>query len=516
MFPFSLTMPSEPANASRPPFWERFWLVALLLVVFMTRAPFLDMGFGRGDAWRVGVTGKFWVEYGEYEPSRLPGFPLIETASALSYALFRGSPITWTATNVATCLLFCLSVFGIWLLARRWDVPVPLLVAAIYAFAPLNWVYSVETTDYLWMSSLLVMSVVALESKGGWSPVWSGVLLGLAAAARFSAGFMLVPLLILVRTKRRSWRDVLLLALPFALVACGFYAVVFLQLEDVKQYFDWIRYLNRVTSGLAELEGGTFARRFLMPATDVFGPLATIALVLAGLWGLPKLLKLLLRGDRGSWVGALMAFFIMAPYLWHMHPNYWIPAIGFLVLLLGKMIRPKALMVVGALVVAANFPAWQARVERLEWLVPMSENSFGSYIAPYQNETVFTETKVRLHLWGTVEDLLAQEMPSDWIIMSGLRLPLIKFLVRDIRRVDMPLKDGGSLGAWGSPEGGARYVYLLSPAQVEAATASGYHAVYLPGMENMYYAEHRVHIHEVEGVEVLTYGRGESERANDE
>ena len=158
---------------------------------------------------------------------------------------------------------------------------------------------------------------------------------------------------------------------------------------------------------------------------------------------------------------------------------------------------------------AANFPLWQAGVECLGGTAILTPSrhleTIASQVAPYQNETVFAETEVRLNLWDTVKELLDHDLPSNWVIMATLRLPLIEFLVPDCRRIPLPLANGKTTSVWGSPSGGARYVYLLSPGQVAAVVESGYHAVYLPGMESMYYAENRVRIQDVPGVEVLYY-----------
>lgn len=488
---------------------ERFWLALLLLVVLVSRIPFLDMGFGRSDAWRIGVSGKFLVTTGEYSPSRPPGFPLIELASAMSYAAFQGSPATWTTTNSLTCLFFLASIIGIWMLAKRWDVKYPILIAVIYSFAPLNWVYSVETIDYLWMSTLLIFSIVLIEGNRRNSSLWGGILLGIATSARFLAFIQLIPILMLMKSQGRKSSEYLSFITGFLGVVILLYSIVLLNVKDFSQYVDWFRYLNKVTSGIAELEGGVFVRRFLIPAARLFGPSAWIVILLASLFAIPKFLSLYKSGDRGIRGAGLMCLFIMAPYLWHLHQNYWIPAIGFLLILLGKISRPSVMAILGAFIIAANFPAWQSGFECGGWFGYKTPNlkpkPYALEIGNYQNENIFIETRTRLGLLGSVEELLSRDLPSNWIIMVGIRLPIIQFLVRDIQLIELPLKDGGVTRAWGSPSGGARYKYLLSPSAVADVVESGYHAVYLPGMESMYYAENRVQIFDVPGVEILTY-----------
>jgi len=482
-----------------------FWL--LVTLVFVSRAFFLDMGFGRPDAWRVGVTGKFWVLTGEYTPSRPPGFPLLEMISASSYAVFGQSPLTWLATNALSCLIFCVSVAAVWILARKWGVRSPLLAAGIYAFCPLNWVYSVETIDYVWTASFTLLSVLMLESERKQASFWSGVLLGLAASARFFAAVQLIPLLILAWTKRRSIWDPLMLFCAFALVSFGFYFVILSRVADWSEYIDWFHELNRVSSRMAEIRGGILARRFLIPASGLFGPLATVALIVVGLAGLRSAARRLRAGDRGMWTAATLTFFAMAPYLWHLHPNYWIPATGFLLILLARTTDVRLFAVAGALVVAANFPWWQANVEGLRLMSPQGRSrgieNFARGLAPYQNETVFQETQVRSLVFGSTEELLRTDLPSDWVIMAGLRLPMIQFLVDDMRRVETPLADGTAIDVWKSPSRGPGYRYMISPTQARKLIESGYQVRYIPGLENTYSATYGTHPADVAGVEPL-------------
>ncbi|MCX6646608.1 MAG: glycosyltransferase family 39 protein [bacterium] len=490
-----------------PSFAEKFWLFLFTIGVFFSRAFFLDMGFGCFDAWRVGFTGKFWALTGEYTPSRPPGFPLTESVAALGYSLFRDSPGTWIFTNGLTALVFCISVWGVWVLAKKWNAKPAFLIAAIYAFAPLNWVYSVETIDYLWTTSFLVFSVLALESGKRSSVLWAGILLGVATSARFFAGFQIIPFLILAWRKNRSVKDLWTFFIAFAVVSLGSYAIVLKQVGDWTEYINYFHELNKVSSGMAEQGHGQFVARFLMPAASLFGPFATFGLLIAGLIGLPKFIKNIRDRDEGTLGAALMAAFIMAPYLLYLRQNYWIPAIAFLLILLARSINPKLLAIAGILIIMANFPWWQTNIEGLRLLSPDASNrkieAYAQRLAPYQNETVFNEMKLRQFIFGTVEELTSKDLPTNWIIMAGSQIPICKYLTPGIERIDLPLINGGSIGAWGNPGHGARYGYLFSPEQVQILVESGYHAVYLPGMEKVYQAAYGVPITEVEGVMIL-------------
>jgi len=483
-----------------------FWMSILMVFTFVSRMFFLDMGFGRADAWRVAVTGKFWVEMGEYFPSRPPGFPLVEIVATISYAIFGSSPANWIFTNLLTCLVFMASVIGVWLLARKWGIRYPFMVASVYAFAPLNWVYSIETIDYLWMTAFIIFSLLALESGRKYSFLWAGILLGIATAARFFAGFEIIPLLILAWYKRRQIKDLVVLFISWLVVSLAFYVVVFMQITDWTEYFDWFNRLNIYTAGMAELEGNSFKSRFLMPASGLVGPLASIIWIVALAWGIPVLVKKKLAGDRGIWACGLLAFFIMVPYLWHLHPNYWIPATGFLLMLLAQVVNPKVFFVVGVFIFMANFPWWQQNIEGLRVFSADGGNEkieqYSKDLEAFQNETVFSEMTYRQGTLGSVERLLEFDMPENWVVMVHANLQTIKFLLPEIEEFMITTEDGGEIGVWGYTDHGPKYLYLLSPGQIEEVIRAGYEVIYIPGVERLYYANYGVLIQDVEGVKV--------------
>lgn len=483
------------------------WLFLTIILVLITRIPFLDMGFGRPDAWRVGVSGKMLAEFGEYIPSRPPGFPLLELISALAYRIFGFSPLTWTFTNSLTTIIFCVSVWAIWALAKKWNVPYPNLVAFIYSFAPLNWVYSVETIDYLWMTSLIVLSVLAFESEkisAGKRPVIMGILLGLAASARFFAAFQLIPLGILIWASTKSWKEAGKFLAAFLVTAGIFYSFVLIRVDNFGQYMEWFNSLNAIQSRLTDIKGAGLTRRFIAPAIGLFGPLCSIAVMTGFIAGRKKLVNGWKIRDRKIWVPSLMAIFIMVPYLWHLHPNYWIPATGFIIIILGSINRKTYLLILAMLIFVANIPWWQANIEGLGLIIKPSENAWAKNIAPYQNETFYTEMLVRQMLWAQTEELLAMELPDNAIVMGNIGMPIISFLVDGIRPDEMEFSNGRKIEVWSVPGNeGPYYKYFLSPSQVEDAVNSGYRVFCLPGAETTYYATYRQNLREVEGVEFL-------------
>jgi hypothetical protein len=165
-------------------------MLILAIAFFAVRLPFLVGGYGADtDAYRVALSGLYLWSTGEYLPSRLPGYPLHELATAL---LLWGGPFL---TNLSTALV---SFAGLLLFDRivlvlkvpnRWW----LLVAM--GFTPWLLVNSTVTLDYHWALTAMLAAYLALIKD---RTALAGALLGLAAGFRITALAFFVPLLVLL------------------------------------------------------------------------------------------------------------------------------------------------------------------------------------------------------------------------------------------------------------------------------------------------------------------------------
>ncbi len=224
-----------------------FAVLAALYVA--TRAPFLNTGYGTDpDAWRVAISGYWLWDHHEFYPSRLPGYPIHELASA---AVIKGG---WLATNSLTVLV---SLLGLWFFAslvRRLDVPNKAVIVVAFAFTPLIWINSMTTMDYMWSLSFVLGSYYFLLSdKSG----RAGFMLGLAAGCRLPSLAMLVPFVVyLWRDDRRDEiRDLITWTLFVPVVAYSpiawKYGFHFLNFYDAKvRYLNVLRLLGKDTLGL--------------------------------------------------------------------------------------------------------------------------------------------------------------------------------------------------------------------------------------------------------------------------
>src|SRR5262245_57284411 len=165
----------------------------LALAYVASRAPFINIGYGTDpDAWRVALSGYWLWDHHEFYPSRLPGYPVHEFASA---AVIKGG---WLATNSLTVLV---SLIGLWFFGRivqKLDLPNKAVIVVAYGFTPLIWINSMTTMDYMWSLTFVLGCYYFLirEDTG-----WAGLMLGFAGGCRLPSLIMLAPFIVYL------WRD---------------------------------------------------------------------------------------------------------------------------------------------------------------------------------------------------------------------------------------------------------------------------------------------------------------------
>lgn len=259
---------------------------AVLAIAYIaSRAPFVNIGYGTDpDAWRVALGGYWLWDHGEYYPSRLPGYPLPELASA---AVIKGGAV---ATNLLVVLV---SLAGVWLfarIARDLEIPHRFLIVIGFAFAPLLWINSMTTMDYMWALTFVLGAYYFLIRERN---IVAGVFVGLAAASRSTSILMLLPFaLYLWRDGKRD--DILRFgAIAIAVAAVAYTPVVwaygfrFLNFYDSKVgYLNVLRLLGKDCLGLIGAIGvlvaiGLSAKRLARLPADVVADKHTAVWVLA-------------------------------------------------------------------------------------------------------------------------------------------------------------------------------------------------------------------------------------------
>jgi len=390
---------------------------ALAVAYVASRAPFINIGYGTDpDAWRVALTGYWLREHHEYFPSRLPGYPLPELASA---AVIKWG---WLATNSLT---LAISLIGLWFFAqivRRLELPAAPLVVLGFAFTPLLWINSMNTMDYMWALTFILGCYFFLMR--GQVPL-AGLMLGLAAASRPTSIAFIVPFAVyIVRDGRRGeLRDFAVWSIAPPMLA--YLPIVWKYGPDFINFYDAkVGYRN--------------VMRLL--AKDCLGLIGSTAVLVAAAVSVPKLLRLpadFLRDKHVTlWVLTILISAIIFVRLPH-ESAYLIPLYPFGFFVMSRYFRRTMLyLAVGAIVFAgfidigthgADLNAQVFRHARLgEGLVLSNRSTMNSQIA-------FTR------------ELENYPIQGHSVVMLGFSYPQFAVLNRNRLNIDILNKDLSSI-----------------------------------------------------------------------
>jgi hypothetical protein len=308
---------------------------ALAVVYIASRAYWLDLGYGTDpDAWRVALVADYFWRENEYLPSRLPGYPLHELVTA---GLVKQG---WVWTNLSTVFVSVLGLYLFAQLAKEFDVPHRGALTLGFAFAPLLWINSVMTIDYMWALTFLMAAYLALLHK---QPSAAGVLLGIAAGFRATSFFMLpVFWLFIWRAQMKDTaRHLTVSAIATALVA---YTPVLMKYG-----------LNALNFYDESVPLEEFIKRLGKDGLGIIGALA----LLAGLvFSLPKLRFLPRDALRDphvlTWLAAIVILFYSYTRLPH-EIAYLVPLFPFGFFLMARYMTRAVLVVTLAVIVLAGF-----------------------------------------------------------------------------------------------------------------------------------------------------------------
>ncbi len=192
--------------------------LAVLVLVFVSRLPFLLPGFGsEEDAWGLYYIARKVALSGQYEVSRLPGHPLQEGVYIL---LWRLGPL---AFNLLTAVFATVATGFFMATLQRLKVANERVAGMAFAFIPVVYVNSCNAMDYLWALAFIMW---ALWLVAGGRTAAAGICLGLAAGCRITSLAMLVPLFFLLPADGLRWRRVVRLAVAAAASSLAVYAPV--------------------------------------------------------------------------------------------------------------------------------------------------------------------------------------------------------------------------------------------------------------------------------------------------
>lgn len=316
-------------------FTQPLAFAALALAFIASRVPWVDHGYGTDpDAWRVALSATYLREHGSYSPSRLPGYPLHEFVTALT------GRSGWVWSNASTVAISLAGVLVFAWLARKLDLPHRGALVLAFAFAPLLWLNSTTTMDYMWALTFLMGSYLALLYG---APAVAGISLGLAAGFRLTSLLMLPVFWLLIRRTRQQNQTRPLTVTAFA-VTLGAYTPVLMDYG-----------LNFFNFYDQKIPWDEFIRHLAKDGLGVIGALALVVAVIFSLSRLRSFLRDVLHDPQVmTWTLAIALFFLSYTRLPH-EIAYLIPLFPFGFFLMARYMSKGVLVACLAAIVLAGF-----------------------------------------------------------------------------------------------------------------------------------------------------------------
>lgn len=432
--------------------------LALAAAFVVVRVPWLGLGYGTDpDAWRVALSADHLISHAEYFPSRLPGFPLEELVTA---AFVRAGPV-WT--NLSTALI---SLVGVYLFARllvALRLPSKGALTFAFAFAPLLWINSVATMDYMWALTLILGCYLALIRRRF---LVAGLCMGLAVGFRLTSVIAVLPFLLYL-WRERQLRTALV---PF-LGAVGITSLVAYSPVLVTYKLRMFDFYDAKISFLSFLK---------LLGKDTLGVVGALAVLVGLAVSLPRLKTLPRDLTRDShlllWVAMAAIYFLSFSRLPH-EVAYLIPIFPFGFFLMARYFRRPVMVAVALLIVLAGFvdvtsPGDEINRETFTH-AQIGAGMMLSDIDTLKNERSFSD------------DLTAVDIPPHSVVFTGFIYPEfamrnkdrleLGIIERDRRAISMLSDRGEAI----DKEKDILYVWLLKYDKFEELRQEGYQFFYV-------------------------------------
>lgn len=408
-------------------------LVCLFCLVFVSRLPFLDAGYGMNpDAWRVARVARDMALTGEYSVSRFPGYPVQEIICALFWG---GGP---SALNGLSAFFSAVAAVAFAVIARKLGCRDWFLAGLALAATPIFFVSSVCSKDYVWALAFALLSFLfALRGRPG----TAGVLLGIATGCRLTSVAMFLPISLLIwNTTSRTWLATAKFAVAAAMVA-------FLAFTPV-----WLRYGMSFLTFYGNHPRPDWGLIFTRSTVEVWGSLGLVALGVAslGAWLSRKELGLTNRQVVAALL-LVVAIYTVAYLRLPDQAGYLLPIVPAILLLFSLITPPRFLQIAFVCLLFA------ALIEP----VPAGFRS-GAILADHQQ---------RLASLANMRDFLnvTESVPGKNVFVVGASEPEIAVLAPHLQN------------------GRNRYVYQMNASELKAALEDGRSLYYLPTMRRFNY-----------------------------
>ncbi len=441
---------------------------ALAVAYVASRIPWLDFGYGTDpDAWRVALTADHLWSKGEYLPSRLPGYPLHELVTA---AVTKKTWVWdgWVLSNLSTVAISLVGILLFAALARKLELPNRGALTLGFAFAPLLWINSVMTMDYMWALAFLMAAYLALLYR---APTLAGLSLGVAAGFRFTSLFMLpVFWLFLWRTRQREELRPLTFATGAATLAL--YTIV------VMDY--GIKFLNFYDQDVPLEE---FIKRLGKDGLGIIGALALLAALALSWQRLRRFPGDLARDPHVLvWTAAIIAFFLSYTRLPH-EIAYLVPLFPFGFFLMSRYLSRGLLVATLAVIVLAGFvditsPGDTTGIDTSTFnSARLGKGMLLSDLDTLDNQMDFARELRQL-------TTTSPNIQAPAVVITGFVYPELVMLYKDELAIDILEEDKDAIsqlsdkGIAHDEQRGIDYVWLLEYDQFQEFLQDGQHIYY--------------------------------------
>jgi len=319
-------------------------LIFISLVVFLSRLPFLYVGFGaEEDSWLLAVTAKNISTSGVYEMSRAPAHPLQE----LIYSLMYDNGLFAFSTNLLSAIASVIATIFFALSLKQIGFKHYLFASFAFAFTPVVFISSTYTIDYMLAMAFVMAGFCFLLKNNFWL---AGCLLGIAIGFRITSGAMLIPFCIFLFPISKNLRGLLILIFTAGFIGFLSYLPVIITYGfSFFTFADQFPYPN-------------IPKMFYKITVGVFGIIGIIAIIFFALKILA--IKISLKEKlRSSEMPAklflasvaVIIIYIISYLRLPQKSAYFIPAIPFIILFFGYFLKSRAFKIFCVLMTMSSF-----------------------------------------------------------------------------------------------------------------------------------------------------------------
>jgi hypothetical protein len=454
-------MADTPSTSIQSYLSSRRFIILLLFSVIVTRLPLLVTGYGSdGDAWRVAFVADNLWKTGSYQVSRFPGYPLFEITTAPVVELGRNLDPPYRALySNAAALLATLILILVWERIVRRSSNRPKLLVATFAFAPLLWLNSAATMDYVWSLLFIMLSFDAIQRK---RIITAGIWLGAAAGFRPPNLVAVIPLLTLLRLDGASPRILLrFLAATAASTLVAFFPVLF-----TYGLIGWIQN-TRLQLGGSSSALGDHVLSFAYRCIYAIGPLATLVAASILFSGRADL-KYAIRDGQPVAVTAVVGLltFIALFFAFPIDRSYLLPALPFLLLLVDRLSTTQLFKWFSVCLMAHSL----INIDVIQHRGVRGDVGFDIHAG-----LVVEEFQKRLHMLDERDRIANLDLHGKAIVMTGSG-PVFWFQ-NDNVELDTLWKDFNDPVVRRRTEPDVHFIPLLTKAELERVRSAGY-AIY--------------------------------------